>query len=270
MVEAVVARLALLPLFMAVNYLGRAQDVQQSAAEGSRYLSWERTVWSAPGGGGATKSDAALVREVRHRAQGGPRGGMISERELTTRGIAVNPIWRDSSGASLLTGADDGAGIDAIRADLRSVPLTSQGYALGAVAHGDGIGAAASSLGLGGDMLGLAKSKLAAHTVSVGIRPRLEGRGSLHLDGRAEETDAPPITFRYRGAVLTDTWRASGDENYSRRVERVVGSEPVETVSALAPLLGVFPLYAEGRYARGTDFVPESGTNLPEYIDDGD
>jgi hypothetical protein len=266
MTEAIIAMLALLPALAAVVHLGRVQDIQSSAVEGARYLTWERTLWQRSGD--VSKSDAELRREMRDRIFGSDRAGLLSHSDIQSRGIAVNPIWRDSSGDTLLHGSSESGGITAINTDSGATVAGNTGPTMRMVAFGDAIPGAARSFGLAGDMLGLRRDTLRINTASAEVRATLEEQGQLTLAGSDDTVDGtvPPLRFSYSSALLGDDWRAASDEIYQSRTERIVASEPVSTLSAGARVLGIFPVFKEGRYSRSTDFVPDSNVTLPAYV----
>lgn len=96
MTEFLVICMVLVPVFLAIPMLGKYMDIQHSAIQGTRYLAWERTVWS-PG----SKSDAQLENEMRKRVFGGPAIA-VKAADGTAVPASYNPLWKDVGGRPML------------------------------------------------------------------------------------------------------------------------------------------------------------------------
>jgi hypothetical protein len=105
MTEFLVALAALLPLFIAVAYVGRYGDIAQTAVAASRYAAFERTM-VAPG-----LPDTTLRDQMRARffLYGGRNNGRLQSDDTATRASASDspPVWRDLTGSNLLASPND-------------------------------------------------------------------------------------------------------------------------------------------------------------------
>lgn len=68
----VVAGFVLVPVALGSVYLMKIGNSQHEMHEAARYAAWERTVWSAAGGGSHHKSDAVVLNEAVARVLGEP------------------------------------------------------------------------------------------------------------------------------------------------------------------------------------------------------
>lgn len=103
MTEFLVALIALVPMFLAVNYLGRYADIQQTTTQASRYVATQRAMQPNT----ATLSDARLGDQMRARffARGNLRndGRIRSDDTAANLAAADTPVlWRDIAAAPLL------------------------------------------------------------------------------------------------------------------------------------------------------------------------
>jgi len=260
--------LALIPTLMAVVHLGRLQDLQSETVNGSRYLTWERTVWNN-GGSGASKSNTQLRSEMRDRIHGNDAAGLVSPKETADEGVAVNPIWRSVDGDSKLDGSAP-EGMDAINTSSSNESLSMVSGPLKTVAEGTGVPSAASAFGLDGDMLDVPVAGIDVRTAEATAKARLQEKGELKLSGRGPGDNGQPIRFNYDSGILTDDWRSASESSYIDRTENIVAEEAVDKISKPAQVLGNFPVFKEAEYAEGTDFVPKSDVILEEYKPDND
>lgn len=74
----VAAAFVLIPMALGSVYLMKIGNSQHEMHEAARYAAWERTVWSA-GGGGHHKSDNAVLNEAVTRVLGEPNAQIDSE-----------------------------------------------------------------------------------------------------------------------------------------------------------------------------------------------
>jgi hypothetical protein len=133
-------------LFLAIAMLGKFNDVRNRTLMSSRYVAWERTVWtdgdakkdlvSDPGttegwsntyGSSAlsvSKSDTELKGEVMQRVMAGGRAPVSSTDSRQIQLAAIQPaMWRDYGGNPLLASAADVAVGTRVAAD----PTSAQG-----------------------------------------------------------------------------------------------------------------------------------------------
>lgn len=104
MTEFIVVCLALVPVFLAIPLLGKYMDIHHSAIQGTRYLAWERTVWTPE-----KKSGAQLENEMRNRVFGGP-AIPIRAGDGNAAPARYNPLWSDTAGHPMLAKYGDVSG----------------------------------------------------------------------------------------------------------------------------------------------------------------
>lgn len=108
MTEFLVALAALVPLFLAVNYLGRYADIQQASTQASRYVAFQRAMQP----NAARLPDARLQDQMRARffARGNLRNdGRLRSDDTSNRmaGTDTPVLWRDLAMAPLLRNPTD-------------------------------------------------------------------------------------------------------------------------------------------------------------------
>jgi hypothetical protein len=109
MVEFIVgAVFVLVPMYLAVQALGKFADVQHTANAAARYAAWEKTVWfedttsrfqthNAPN----QKSSAQIRNETLVRVLNDRRSSMkytSSDKGATTFANGIDPLWQDAAG----------------------------------------------------------------------------------------------------------------------------------------------------------------------------
>ncbi len=104
MTEFLVVCMVLVPVFLAVPLLGKYMDIHHSAIQGTRYLAWERTVWTPD-----QKSDAQLENELRNRVFTGAETPLKAN-DGNAAPTNYNPLWRDQGGRPMLANYGDVGG----------------------------------------------------------------------------------------------------------------------------------------------------------------
>lgn len=237
MTESLIGLLAIIPAFVAMDHLGRLQDMERAAIAGARYAAWEEI-------SGRGREDALQIA-IEDRIHGNDHAPIVDVAALKREGVSQNPLWQDRDGDLRHYSADAIERKGGRRRRHRQLP--DPGLAVRNIAYGQSIPDVIEATGLSGDMLGLPRETLVGHRLRIGARPRLE-----------EGYRNPPLVFEAQGAVSPGHWQAGSDRDYQRRTERIVASEPVDLLSKPAQALGGFFVFKEGRYARSTDFVPRS------------
>jgi len=233
--ETVIGMLVLVPAFMAVDYLGRLADIERATIMGARYAAWEH----------ATGTPSREV--VQDRIHGSDHAGLISARAIADAGVSTNPMHQALNG-HLIDPDDEMAISTQPPASSSDLPGTGPGSA--AIAHGRYVPGAVRIGGLSGQMLNLPEAPLSVHRHRVTVN-------GLPLESD-EADDVSPITLSATHGRLERDWQAHSDREFQRRTEEIVASEPISLLTRPAPLLGRFPIFKEGRYARTTDFIPPS------------
>jgi hypothetical protein len=115
--EFVVVCLLMVPLFLAVVYVGKYSDVKQTAIEASRYAVWERAVDPTS----AHKSDAQIQQELEVRivGNGGRNDGKLQSTDAaastSTDDTAYNPLWFDQGHKRMLNKLTDATVVGGIQ-----------------------------------------------------------------------------------------------------------------------------------------------------------
>lgn len=104
MTEFLVACLVLIPLFLAIPLLGKYMDISHSTTQATRYLAWERTVWTTD-----RKSSDQLQNEMRNRIYTRP-GTRVNSTDGAQPPAAFNPLWKDVGGKPMLASFGDVTG----------------------------------------------------------------------------------------------------------------------------------------------------------------
>ncbi len=233
--ESLVGLLALIPAFVAMDYLGRLADMDRSTTAAARYAAWQSLAGNT--------SDARRQLAIEDRVFGNDHAPLVAVDQLRRAGPSRNPLWQDPTGA--LRVADNRQRSTPPDGDLARLPAA--GRAVRGLAHGDSMPSIASFVGLSKAMLDLKRSGLRGDRIRVRAQPRLEAG-----------ENRPPLTLTAAGGLSTRTWQATTDAEYERRMQQIVASEPVDALSTPAQILGRFFVFKEGRDAKATDFVPPS------------
>jgi hypothetical protein len=273
--EVIVALLALAPFLAGIPLLGKQLDVKHKTYDATRYSVWERTVWRSDGASNR-KADADITLEVRDRTLGDPRAGMSTLDTLRAQGVTENPLWRDRERHRLLDyyAADSAPVAISISSSERETPVEVGYWLAPGIESGDGPLRQVARL-LQVDDLGLNPRAFANTTVTVGLRPVLasmaDRRASLGERPAASQV-RPQVVQRAGGAILSDTWSASSENNMRSRVDDVTTNELIETLELPGRAIGMQalgrgkPLYGEGQYGWDPDLKPSSAALPPAYV----
>lgn len=110
--------------FLAMAMLGKLNDVRNKVLIGSRYVAWERTVWTNPddagtgsdgwwylkfgaGAQGVTKTDDVLANEFLARVVAPRRASVTSHDGSIALSAAMPPAWRDLGETAFVGSARD-------------------------------------------------------------------------------------------------------------------------------------------------------------------
>lgn len=134
--EFVVMCLLMVPLFLAVVYVGKYSDVKQTAIEASRYAVWERAVDPT----GAHKSNDQIQQELEVRiiGNGGRNDGKLQSTDAaastSTDDTAYNPLWFDQGHKRMLDKLTDATVVGGIQ--NTSAPTTGAAARLSSAING--------------------------------------------------------------------------------------------------------------------------------------
>jgi len=259
------AMLFLVPLYLAVQALGKFADVRHMAQAAARYAAWERIVWHDTSGLDATsadfyqknlgsgqqvpqKSDAQIRSEIAVRLFNDRNSALAyndSDKGATSPSLAngLDPLWEDSAGAPYLTN------YDAATTLTGTVSQPSKDLVGGALS---GISDAARSLGvlkvtgslvppLPSQTLTQATFELRGVASASDVYKRLWNSSSGLPDWAGFSTSA-------QAAVLANAWNANGSGGTLAMVKESVPTaqdavklllQPVvQNINAWEPLVG--------------------------------
>ncbi len=259
LIESFVGLLALVPLLIAVLWLGKALSMRQATIEGSRLLAFECTV--RPAECADPTGQAVLADEVRRRAFSRVDAPIRSAQALPDQPAAAerNPLWVDAAGRPLLERFSDvGVRLATQSFDAGLAVATSRESAL----IGNALNLLSNLAGPGRFGLGITEGLYVA-TVQMQSVPQA---GVL--------MPLPGLRFQARTAILTDPWTATspyGGEGSSvqSRVDRGARLQeiyeasldarylPVRGFIALMDAIGLEPAGGAFRYHQSdVDKVP--------------
>ncbi|MDY0067189.1 MAG: hypothetical protein RBS02_12475 [Steroidobacteraceae bacterium] len=272
MTETVLALLALTPFIIGAPLLGKQLDIKHKSMDAARYGVWERTVWRSHGSSNR-KGDLELLLELRDRTLGNPRAGITPVAHLQSHGISENPLWRDGQRRRLLDYEETGAPASVAHEDERA-PVDVGTLLAPAIAHGGGPLSSAEGL-LQVSALGLDRRSFASNETAVAIRPFIaQVVGRRRLDAVHEPDEAPVRLLQSAsGAILSDAWSVSDEDDFRRRVDRVTVDELIDTLQRPGRAIGMQalgrgrPLYGEGQYGWDPDLRVRSEVLPAAYIE---
>jgi len=246
MVEFLVAMVSVMSVLMlAIIMLGKFNDVRNRTLMGSRYVAWERTVWSDndPGKGLAgdpsttegwsgsygsaalavSKTDPDIKGEVLTRVMAGDRTPITGTDHTQTQLAAAQPaMWNDYGGNPLLASASDVQVTTSVAAD----PATSQ--ARSALATWSVPTATGSNFPA---KLNLPTNTLRAGAVSVAI-----AQDSAVLKRLWPKDNLLPafsgLTFSDTNVLMTNTWVPDGSNSNKALFSQTVPAANVALVPA--------------------------------------
>jgi hypothetical protein len=267
-VEMLIALLALAPFIAGIPLLGKQLDIKHKSYDATRYAVWERTIWSPSGSHAKSAEEIAL--EARDRTLGDPSAGVTGSELLQTQGITENPLWRDIHRKPLLD-------YDTIpvtyQEDEQPTPVEVGRWLVPSIAYGDGA-LADVARALKVRDLKLNRRAFATVQATLTLRPVLEEQADHHrsLAGASAEAEHPPLVHRTGGAILSDTWTASDENNFRQRIDDLALDELVETLELPGRPIGMQaqgkgkPLYGEGQFGWDPDLRPKTTTLPSAYV----
>jgi len=233
LVEALVGSLALVPLLLAVLWLGKVISMQQSLVQASRLLAFECTVRAHDCD--SEQGQARLADEIRQRVFGRLDSPVLSNAGVNDLPPASerNPLWVDAAGRPLLARMSD------VGIRIRSQSFDA-GLSLATSRERAGIGNAMSLLT---ELAGPARFGL---DLTGGLREATVQVAAVPVPGKLGAF--PGLRLQARAAVLSDAWTAVGP----------TGDRP-DTVQARvdrgARLLPAYEMSLDARYAPTLGFL---------------
>lgn len=257
--EVLVALLVLVPLLLALVWLGKMLALRQATVEASRLLAFECAVRLAACA--HESGQAQLADEVRRRAFSRVDAPIRSGEALADRPPAAerNPLWADAGGRALLARMSDVA--------IRVAP---QRFDAGlAVATGKESAALGNAMNLLSDLAGPGRFGLG---LTEGLYVATVQARSSPVAGI--RLPLPGLVIQARTALLADAWTATGpygpgSASVQSRVARGAALHPVHEASidarylpvrgflGLMDAIGLEPLGGAFRYHQAdVDVVP--------------
>lgn len=197
--------------FLAMAMLGKLNDVRNKVLVGSRYVAWERTVWTNPDdagtgsdswwyqkfGAGAqtvTKTDDVLLNEFLARVVAPRRTSLSSSDGSVALSAALPAAWRDPGGAAFVESARD------IAVSTRATDRLTAG-----------------TTKLANKTIGVYQSPRVRQEVALQMASRTaqDGRVSVHVGLRGESAkrlwpSLAQLTFQDTTTLVTNTWTPDG------------------------------------------------------------
>ncbi|HEU4654724.1 MAG TPA: hypothetical protein VFS47_12105 [Steroidobacteraceae bacterium] len=266
--ETLIALLALAPFIAGIPLLGKQLDIKQKSYDATRYAVWERTIWSPTGT--HAKSAEEIELEARDRTLGDPNVGIASSEILQTQGITQNNLWRDTERKPLL---DYDHTPVAYQEDERPTPVEVGRYLVPSIAYGDGT-LADVARALKVRDLNLNRHAFSEVQGTLTLRAVLDQRAERHRDlsRSSEAQEHAPLVQRTGGAILSDTWAVSDENNFRKRIDDLALDEMLENLELPGRLIGMQaqgkgkPLYGEGQFGWDPDLRPRTITLPSAYL----
>ena len=294
--EFVVSLVVFVPLFLSIPLLGKYADIKHKNIEASRYVVWERTIWSDEGAswndGEQSKSDAQIHQEMDRRLFSHPLQAM---HHTDSSG---NPLWANHKQESLLAAAgQDAEGRDqATSATLDEYNPTSRlsGLARGNAESVDFIAFnGLSRVPLLGKLTSLLQDSKATHAIDAGLGALgvecgigVNLNSGLELGGEnfAEASVTTPainriggqetqLEFEASAAILSNAWSAPTEERFQERVDGLVPNQLVGCITAPGALtFGMVgtkggPLFGEGRLSHPVGVAADTTVLPSAYVE---
>lgn len=292
MVEFIVSLLVFIPLFIGIPLLGKYADIKHKTIESSRYIAWERTIYSAPGADTTwkdrhissngsyryetSKSDTDILGDAEKRFFGHPQYG-LHQTEATS-----NTFWRNHKGESLLAldaSASNNAGSNQILSGGIQQEKASRGLNSATTIGAAGVNAIAQGGGFSGG--GIAGGGNFINAVQCGVPGINIGEGlGLGSNGFAKvqattpvinfltpkNDDGDPIednslSFKANAAILSNAWTAPSEAEYYHRIDNATPNQFVACATAIGRYtFGVFGIgdgfmYGEGKKSHRVDLA---------------
>lgn len=287
LVEFIALGVIMVPLFLSIPLLGKYLDVKHKNIEASRYVVWERAVWSDESGSwndGSNekhKSDAQIRTEIEHRIFGHPVYPILNTKGS---GTSENALWQTEKGDRLLvsdqirTGGEVSGQLRGLELELKedqppvSAPLVDQVAYKGVPLVGGVLQSVAGAVNKIGEVLGC---KLPGIGVEHGMNLGADNYAKAKVDTPVNNYTivGGEYTMSSTAALLTNAWAASEEEVFAERVDAAVLNDPVGCITfagansfgRISLQRGNTPLFGEGLNSHPVKVAVDSKVLLPEY-----
>ncbi len=197
--------------FFAMAMLGKLNDVHNKVLIGSRYVAWERTVWTSPddvapgsdadwyakfgaGAAGVSKSDRALAGEWLARVAMPRRGALGAHDAELTLSATLPPSWQDFGGKAFIASAGDISVATRASGGLTRALSARANVPLGTYTGQDGT-----------RPIGLQMATDTVQGARLGVRVRLGGEFAKRLWPNLSQ-----LTFDDTTVLVTNPWAPDG------------------------------------------------------------
>jgi hypothetical protein len=211
MVEAIVILGVIVFLFLGIFYLGKFHDIQAGTIQSARYAAWERTVHSQ-----TKMSDASVQKQARARLFTWNQNAFKSSDGLPNGSgwTGQSAVWYDHAGNQRLVARPDDVVVGTTSGPLPGVAGATVSRALDLI-NGTAVLTGGEALPRGG----LATSTVAVRLANVAQLPAPLNK----LD----------LTLREQGAVVVDSWDASGPQQTALRTRSFTVAGPITQLNGL-------------------------------------
>lgn len=245
--ETIILSIAMVPLFFAIQMIGKLADVRQTGEQAARYGAWEATV-NTRGSGTAT------IERTEERFFRSQDSAIAS----ATQDLPENSLWGNDR--ELPTGftADTDIRIDLDASAARAWQYDFTGQPAGAI-----IGEQAGRVGKLLDGIGSNDWSMESNgLVRAGVEIEVKANSWLKEDSCSASQNAGCLSVS--SVIMADGWSAGSDSQAKSRVKSLVPASALEPVGDMMAIVGEFPLFKEMKGLRGALGHVDMGV-LPEY-----
>lgn len=259
----VIAIFVLVPMYLAVQALGKFADVRSAANNAARYAAWEKTVWHEETTSDFHKANqpnqksAAHIRNEAMVRIFNDRQGTLkysnNDKGATTFAKGTDPLWRDTQGKALVQ--------DPARFQLNGTYETpSKDLLAGAI----GLINAVAVPNITGTLAPPVPTKtLSVNTLAIlKVGEKSEVYQRLWSKSNGLPTDFIGEDFVAQGAILSNTWAANAAEGTHRMVRH-----SVPTANALGTAVDTGAAFVMGAWDP-TQVVPVKRLQLGHIAQD--
>jgi len=268
-IELVVVLVLFIPLLSSIPLLGKYLDFKQKNIDAGRYAAWERTVWSDPvtsGGSGTVKKPDSTIRfEVDIRFFGD------EQQRLSENSKSENTLWGNKNvHGSLVKQNSKNRRVNVATYEVMSPIriLLADNYAYKGFR---GIGGFVAGIGSLASPVIRAISSSCNNLPGIGYERGMDlasnNYASIAVNSNIKNMrkDDEDLDFSNTASILSNSWVASSEAIYKKRVSRLVLEEPVECLTSFSKLISIFPLYREGRNASSVMPIVSTSMLLQKY-----
>ncbi len=276
--EFLVLTLALVPLYLSIQLVGKYLDVKQKNIEAGRYAVWERAVFSdanAPwnnAGLERSKADADIAREVDERLFGHPLRPLSAPSGTSNEDT---PLWQTHDQQPLLEPAGSRASTTIAEGRAPAGVLV-----VDQVAH-DGLPLLGSAINAISDAIAALGEPIGCDGIGVDFESGLNLGAQNFVQAQVSTPltlyfleEPQDLTMTSNAGLLTNAWSAPSERVFRDRVDQLVFDEAVGCITVPAQVIGLASfgpntaLFGEALNAHPVEASVDSSVLLPDYVDD--